>query len=122
MWNVGHILTLGLFLSYNSHLQNQARLKVLKKREDLIRNVLEEARQKLAEVPQDADLYQKVLQRLIAQSIFRLFEKEVVLRCREKDLGMVEASLDSVKKEFFAVAKRDVNIVIDKDNFLPPSV
>lgn len=103
-------------------MQNQARLRVLKKREDLIRNVLEEARQKLAEVPQDADLYQKVLQRLIAQSIFRLFEKDVVLRCREKDLKMVEDSLDSVKKEFFAVAKRDVKVTIDKNNFLPASV
>ncbi len=53
--------------SQNSHMQNQARLKVLKAREEHIKNVLEEARHKLLEVTKDPNLYQKVLQKLIAQ-------------------------------------------------------
>ena len=53
--------------SQNSHMQNQARLKVLKAREEHIKNVLEEARHKLMEVTKDHKLYEKVMQKLIAQ-------------------------------------------------------
>ncbi|KAI2808392.1 hypothetical protein RDWZM_005688 [Blomia tropicalis] len=107
---------------YNSHLQNQARLKALKKREDLIKNVLEEALQKLTEVSKDVELYQKVLQKLISQAVFLLIEPEIVIRCRKQDLGLIENSLDSVKKEFNEQTKRDVNIKIDKETFLSPEI
>ena len=105
-------------LSYNSHLQNQSRLRVLKQREDLIKNVLLEARQKLAEVTKDNELYKKVMQKLIAQSVFRLVESEVVICCRKQDLTLVESLLDSVKKEYNAATKRNVAIKIDKDRYL----
>ncbi|XP_027204281.2 V-type proton ATPase subunit Vha26 [Dermatophagoides pteronyssinus] len=103
---------------YNSHLQNQSRLRVLKQREELIRNVLEEARQKLAEVTKDADLYKKVMQKLIAQSVFRLVEPEVVICCRKQDLTLIESLLDSVKKEYHAATKRNVEIKIDTNRYL----
>lgn len=48
-------------------MQNQARLKVLKAREEHIKNVLEEGRHKLLELTKDPMMYQKVLQKLIAQ-------------------------------------------------------
>ncbi|CAM6031517.1 unnamed protein product, partial [Sphagnum compactum] len=41
----------------NSHMQNQARLKVLKAREEHIKNVLEEARHKLLEVTKDPKIF-----------------------------------------------------------------
>lgn len=107
---------------YNSHLQNQARLKALKKREDLIKNVLEEARQKLTEVARDVELYQKVLQKLIAQSLFRLIEHEVIIRCRKQDLGLVENALDSVKSEYKDALKKEVIIKIDKEQFLSADI
>lgn len=103
-------------------MQNQARLKALKKREDLIKNVLEEALQKLTEVSKDVELYQKVLQKLISQAVFLLIEPEIVIRCRKQDLGLIENSLDSVKKEFNEQTKRDVNIKIDKETFLSPEM
>lgn len=107
---------------YNSHLQNQARLKALKKREDLIRGVLEDARQKLAEVTKDIDLYQKVLQKLIAQALFRLIEQEVVIRCRKQDLGLVENALESVRKEYKEATKKDVVVKIDKEQYLSADI
>ncbi|OTF73122.1 V-type proton ATPase subunit E-like protein [Euroglyphus maynei] len=105
---------------YNSHLQNQSRLRILKQREELIRDILEEARQKLAEVTKDADLYKKVMQKLIAQAVFRLIEPEVVICCRKQDLTLVESLLDSVKKEYNAATKRNVTIKINKDRYLLP--
>lgn len=92
----------------------------MKQREELIRDILEEARQKLAEVTKDADLYKKVMQKLIAQAVFRLIEPEVVICCRKQDLTLVESLLDSVKKEYNAATKRNVTIKINKDRYLLP--
>lgn len=61
------VLTCFLIFSQNSHMQNQARIRVLKAREEHIRNVVEEARHKLMEVTKDPGLYKNVLQKLIAQ-------------------------------------------------------
>ena len=90
----------------------------MKQREELIRNVLEEARQKLAEVTKDADLYKKVMKKLISQSVFRLVEPEVVICCRKQDLTLIESLLDSVKKEYHAATKRNVEIKIDTNRYL----
>ena len=46
---------------------NAARLKVLKAREEHIKSVTEEARQKLIEITKDPEMYSKVVQKLIAQ-------------------------------------------------------
>lgn len=51
---------------------NQARLKVLKVREDHVRNVLDEARKRLAEVPKDTKLYSELLTTLIVQALFQV--------------------------------------------------
>jgi ATP synthase, subunit E len=46
---------------------NNNRLKLLKAKEEHIKNVLEEARHKLNEVTKDNMLYTSILQKLIAQ-------------------------------------------------------
>lgn len=51
---------------------NQARLKVLKVREDHVRNVLDEARKRLAEVPKDTQLYSELLVTLVVQALFQV--------------------------------------------------
>lgn len=51
---------------------NQARLRVLKVREDHVRNVLDEARKRLAEVPKDVKLYSELLVTLIVQALFQV--------------------------------------------------
>ncbi len=49
----------------SSNMMNQARLKVLKAREDHIKNVLDEARAKLSTLSNDPNRYQNVLKGLI---------------------------------------------------------
>jgi len=91
---------------------------VLKAREEHIRNVLEEARHKLIEVTKDQGMYQKVVQKLIAQGLFILLEKDVLLRCRQQDLKLVENSIHTAYEEYKNATKREVNIMLDKENFL----
>lgn len=51
---------------------NQARLKVLKVREDHVRNVLDEARRRLGEVTKDTQKYSEICRTLILQGLYQV--------------------------------------------------
>lgn len=51
---------------------NQARLKVLKVREDHVRSVLDEARRRLGQVTSDQSKYTDVLEMLILQGLYQV--------------------------------------------------
>lgn len=59
---------------------NQARLKVLKVREDHVRNVLDEARKRLAEVPKNATLYSDLMVTLIVQALFQVKDTSIIIK------------------------------------------
>lgn len=104
----------------SSNMLNQARLKVLKAREDHIRVVLEEARKQLHFKTKDAARYQEVLKNLILQAVYQLLETEVTVRCRKQDLDLIEQTLESIGKEYSNKVGKPLKVVIDKDNFLSP--
>ncbi|KAG6457536.1 hypothetical protein O3G_MSEX010354 [Manduca sexta] len=106
--------------SQSSNMLNQARLKVLKVREDHVRNVLDEARKRLAEVPKDIKLYSDLLVTLIVQALFQLVEPTVTLRVRQADKALVESLLGRAQQDYKAKIKKDVVLKIDNENFLPP--
>jgi hypothetical protein len=55
------------------------------------------------------------------QSLLRLREPSVVLRCREADRGHVESVLEAAKKEYAEKAKVNLpKILIDGKVYLPP--
>ncbi len=63
----------------SSNMLNQARLKVLKVREDHVRGVLDEARRRLGEVTRDPNRYAQVLQTLIVQGLYQVGCWKIVL-------------------------------------------
>ena len=99
-------------------MQNQARLKVLKAREEHIRNVLEEGRKRLTDITRDQARYQAVLEKLIAQGLFRLLEKEVLVRCRQQDVHVVQNSITSAVEQYQKATGKPVNVTLDQQNFL----
>ena len=62
-----------------SNQQNQARLSILKARDDNIDDILGDAVKKLGEVTADTAKYQQILSSLIAQGLFQLIEPQVSL-------------------------------------------
>lgn len=102
----------------SSNMLNQARLKVLKVREDHVRNVLDDARKKLGEVSKDAQ-YRDILNLLIVQGLCQLTETHVTVRVRKVDLPLVESLIDDVQKVYKEATLKDVTVKIDQDNFLP---
>ncbi|KAJ8711770.1 hypothetical protein PYW08_008724 [Mythimna loreyi] len=104
----------------SSNMLNQARLKVLKVREDHVRNLLDEARKRLAEVPRNQKLYSDLLTALVVQALFQLMENAVTLRVRQADKGLVESVLGKAQSDYKAKIKKDTTLRIDPDNWLSP--
>lgn len=102
----------------SSNMLNQARLKVLKVREDHVRNVLDDARKKLGEVTKDPQ-YRDILNLLIVQGLFQLTETHVTVRVRQADIPLVESIIDAVQNVYKEATMKDVTVKIDQDNFLP---
>ncbi|CAG9567962.1 unnamed protein product [Danaus chrysippus] len=103
----------------SSNMLNQARLKVLKVREDHVRNVLDEARKRLAEVPNDTKLYSDLLVTLMVQALFQLVEPAVTIRCRQADKSLVESLLPRTQQDYKAKIKKDVVLKVDTEAYLP---
>ena len=105
----------------SSNMLNQARLKVLKARDDHVDQVLEEGKGKLVNISKDSDKYPKIIQSLIAQGICQLLENNVLIRCRQADKGIVEGAIPKAIASVKDIVKKEVNIKVDNENFLPSS-
>jgi len=106
----------------SSNMLNQARLRILKAQEDHVKNVLDEARARLVHISNDQSRYTTILQGLICQGLYQLLENEVVLKCRQKDVPLVERVLPASISELKKVSGRETKTHIDRENFLPPDV
>ncbi|KMT11988.1 hypothetical protein BVRB_5g099500 [Beta vulgaris subsp. vulgaris] len=99
---------------------NASRIKVLQAQDDLVNSMKEEASKELLRVSGDHHHYKKLLKELVVQSLLRLKEPAVLLRCRKDDVHLVEHVLHSAKEEYAEKASvHSPEIVVD-DIHLPP--
>ena len=83
----------------SSNMLNQARLKVLKHRDDHVAAVMEDAKQQLSGVTRDKKKYSEILQQLLTQGMCQLLEPSLVIRCRQVDQALVEQVIPGVRRE-----------------------
>lgn len=105
-----------------SNLMNQARLKVLRAREDLVQELLSEGRRRQAEVTKNQARYQALLDGLLLQGLYQLLEPVVIIRCRKVDVAMVKAAVQTVLPTYRDVTKKDLDARVDETVFLPLEV
>lgn len=103
----------------SSNMLNQARLKVLKVREDHVASVLEECRRRLGEITRDPSRYGAILSALITQGLLQLMESNVVVRGRQVDAQVIQNVLPSAVEAYKNTCGKDVVVTLDTDNFLP---
>lgn len=103
----------------SSNMLNQARLKVLKVREDHVRAVLDEARRRLGEVTRDASKYSTILQALITQGLYQIMEANVTVRARQGDAQLVQNVLPGSVEQYKRETGKDVVVTLDTESFLP---
>ncbi|XP_043814629.1 V-type proton ATPase subunit E isoform X2 [Manihot esculenta] len=101
---------------------NASRIKVLQAQDDVVNSMKEAAGKDLLNVSRDNHVYKKLLNDLIVQSLLRLKEPSVLLRCRKEDLQLVESVLASAKQEYAEKVKVHApEVIIDKNVYLPPA-
>uniref|UniRef100_A0A672RJL6 V-type proton ATPase subunit E 1-like n=1 Tax=Sinocyclocheilus grahami TaxID=75366 RepID=A0A672RJL6_SINGR len=105
-----------------SNLMNQARLKVLKARDDMISDLLNDARQRLANVARDPSRYAALMDGLVLQGFYQFLEPKVTIRCRKQDVGIVQAAVQKNIPIYKAAVKDNLEVRIDQENFLSPEV
>lgn len=103
----------------SSNMLNQARLKVLKVREDHVASVLEECRRRLGQVTHDSARYGEVLSALITQGLLQLMEANVVVRGRQADAQLIQNILPTAVEAYKNTSGKDVVVTLDTDNYLP---
>jgi len=103
----------------SSNMLNQSRLRVLKAREDHIRNVLDEARRRLGEVTRDSKRYKVVLKGLMTQALFQLMEAQVLVKCRQIDVPVIQEMIPETSAAYQAAINKPVQMKIDTENYLP---
>ena len=100
---------------------NASRIKVLQAQDDVVNAMNVSASKDLLNVSHDHHVYKRLLKDLIVQSLVRLKEPGVLLRCRKEDLHLVESVLDSAKEEYASkVNVHPPEIFIDNVH-LPPA-
>ncbi|TVU22944.1 hypothetical protein EJB05_32665, partial [Eragrostis curvula] len=99
---------------------NASRIKVLQAQDDLVTNMMEATRKELLYTSRDHQAYKRLLRILIVQSLLRLKEPAVVLRCRKEDLELVDSVLESARNEYAERAHvYPPEIVVDRHVYLP---
>nr|XP_020731815.1 V-type proton ATPase subunit E 2 isoform X2 [Odocoileus virginianus texanus] len=98
-----------------SALRNQARLKVLQARNDLISELLNDAKLRLSQMVTDRKFYQGLLDKLVLQGLLRLLEAVMIVRCRPQDHLLVEAAVQRAIPQYTTVSHRCVEVQVDKE-------
>lgn len=103
----------------SSNMLNQARLKVLKVREDHVRAVLDEARRRLGEVTRDQAKYSQTLHLLVTQGLYQIMEAKVSVRGRQADAQLIQNILLQSVEQYKRDTRKDIEVVLDTEHFLP---
>lgn len=99
-------------------------------RNKLMENIKAETAESLTtKLSTNVDLYKTVLKQLILQTLLKLMEVDIVIRCRKSDLNIVKEILGEVGMAYINKLKTEVpklkgkeihpKLTIDENNFLP---
>lgn len=102
-----------------STVANKTRLKVLAARQQLLDDIFEEARQKLAEGAKDSSKYATALKGLVLEGMYAMNEPKLVLRAREADFDAVKKASEEAAEEYKENVGKDTEATVDEENPLP---
>jgi len=102
-----------------STVSNKTRLRVLSARQELLDDLFEKARKKLAEASKDKAKYQAVLKQLILEGLYALNEPKVLIQARKADYDLVKKAIDEAEKEYKSKVGKETKVEIDEANPLP---
>jgi len=98
---------------------NQARLRKLKAREDIVYALKDDSKERLTQISRPGPEYQALLRNLIVQGLLKMNEPKINVRVREEDRADVQAVLRSAAEEYKKRTSKTIELAID-GTYLPP--
>ncbi len=86
-----------------------------------LKQLKDDAINQLGLISKDEKRYSELLTNLIAQAMFQLIESEVRIKCREKDVKLVERAIQSAIELYKKQLNRDIKVSL-LDQYLPPTM
>ena len=102
-----------------STLANKTRLRVLGRRQELLDDLFEKARDQLGGYTKEGGKYDDICSGLILEGLYALNEPKVAIRARKEDYSLVNKSVQAAKKEYKEKLGKEVEVDIDDKNPLP---
>lgn len=104
-----------------SNLLNNSRLQILKRKEELVNELLEDAKKIAAQVPgQDPQKYRETMLKLTLQGLVQLLEPKVRLQVMQRDLQLMQGLLPDIQEKYKQITHgRESKMIVDEQNFLP---
>jgi V-type H+-transporting ATPase subunit E len=102
-----------------STLANKSRLRILGARQELLDDLFEQTRSKLADATKDKSRYQSLLKDLILEGLYALSESKVHIRARQADYDVAKKAIESAQKEYKDKTGKEVKVEIDESDALP---
>ncbi|KAI4163575.1 MAG: hypothetical protein LQ342_002847 [Letrouitia transgressa] len=100
-----------------STLSNKTRIKMLSARQELLDDLFEKARGRLADFAKDKGSYQEICKNLILEGLYALNEDKVAVRARERDYDVVRKAIEGAEAEYKQQMKgREIHVDIDEQN------
>ena len=87
----------------------ECRVKKMKVRDDLLKNLVDEAGQKLAMVARGQN-YPHLLQKLIVQGLIKIEENDVTIYCRREDVATVKSVLPAAIAEYVGLIEKEAGV------------
>eukprot|EP00440_Ansanella_granifera_P035312 gb/GFBE01038298.1/.p1 GENE.gb/GFBE01038298.1/~~gb/GFBE01038298.1/.p1 ORF type:complete len:234 (+),score=101.00 gb/GFBE01038298.1/:1-702(+) len=104
---------------------NKQRLTKIKARQDIMHKVADDAKVELTKEMQKADTCKRFITQLLVQGLLMLLENEVVVRCRQSDIALVNGCLKEASEQYTRLIKKETGankacaLSIDSKTFLP---
>ncbi len=94
-------------------------MDVMKARFELIEKIKHQAESQLGTLTGDSTKYKPLLKQLILQGLIKLLEKEVEIKCLEKDVSIVKEAISESEREFHGACDIKSKITLNQRQFLP---
>ncbi|XP_038176859.1 V-type proton ATPase subunit E 2 [Arvicola amphibius] len=104
-----------------STMRNQARITVLRARDNLILELLKDVKMRLSTIVLDPDIYQELLDKLVLQAFLRLLEPAMIVRCRPQDIHLVEAAVQRALPQYMMLCQKRSDVHVDHEAYLAPN-
>ncbi|KAH8823578.1 ATPase V1/A1 complex subunit E [Flagelloscypha sp. PMI_526] len=96
-----------------SNLTNKSRLQLLHAREEHLQDLFTQAREQLLDLANDQGRYEQFLEGIIAQGFLQVYEPNVTVICRSKDVQAVQNASERAKAQYKDLSGIDLDFDVD---------